>query len=120
MVSIPQGGMIRNSIEWEAYIAGEASWYIHTLYGKKDGEIFNIYLSSYTIYLNPTIGIHSHSVDITIPIDATPDIYDAWTVITVGVDINESSILAEKFDTGVLEVVPSIFASITSTNFTKI
>lgn len=120
MVDIPQGGTIRNSVEWEAYVDSGVSWYIHTLYGKTVGDIFNIYLSSYVIYLNPTIGIHISDVEKTIPIDAVSDTYDARTVIADGPDINTANILAEKYDTGVLRVIPAIFAGIISTTFTKL
>lgn len=120
MVFIPQGGTIRNSVEWEAYIDSDISWYIHTLYGKTVGEDFNIYLSGYVIFINPPKGIHNSNIDITIPIDAVSDTYDAWTVIADGSDISTANILAEKYDVGVLEVVPTILAEIISTNFTQI
>lgn len=120
MVNIPQGGTIRNQVQWEAFISPGVSWYIHTLYGKTVGEDFNIYLGSYLIFLNPTIGVYTHDVEKTIPIDAVSDTYDAWTVIADGTDINTANILAETYDVGVLSVIPAIFATIISTTFTKI
>ncbi len=120
MVFIPQGGTIRNSIQWESFYSEGGSWYLHTCYGEHNGGTFNIYFNKYTILLNHPEGVHDNVIDITIPADTTPGIYDAWTVLLDGPDLESNNILAEKFDDGVLEIVPFIQANIISTTFTKI
>jgi len=114
------GQGIKNEIQWESYSEAGGTWYLYTLYGKKRGDVFDIYWETSTAYLNHSAGIRDKDHYVTLPIDAPTGVYDAWTVMSTegySGDIDETNILGEKYDAAILYIHTLDLADIISTNF---
>jgi len=124
MVNIPQGGTIRNRIEWTSYYSGGGTWYLHTFYGQVVASEFNIYWNDSIAFINHPEMNHISNINITVDIDAPAGIYDAWTVMSTennpGLVGTHDDILADKYDAGVLRIVPLLLATIDSTEFSQV